>query len=149
MNFSTLSIKNPIPAIVLFLLLTVAGLLAFRGSVVQMFPDIDLPMVTVTATLQGAAPAQLETEVARKIENAIASLEGVKHIFTTIQDGAATITIQFELERNTAEAVNDVRSAVGQVRSDLPLELLDPIINKVSTAGHPVVFYTASSDSSG
>lgn len=147
MNFSTLSIKNPIPAIVLFILLTVAGLIAFKASVVQLFPDIDLPMVTVNATLQGAAPAQLETEVARKIENAVAALEGVKHIFTTIQDSTVTITIQFELERSTAEALNDVRSAVGQVRSDLPLELLDPIINKVNTAGQPVVFFTASSDS--
>lgn len=147
MNFSTLSIKNPIPAIVLFILLTVAGLIAFKASIVQFFPDIDLPMVTVNATLQGAAPAQLETEVARKIENAVASLEGVKHIFTTIQDSTVTITIQFELERSTAEALNDVRSAVGQVRSDLPLELLDPIINKVRTAGQPVIFFTASSDS--
>ncbi|MEQ1636106.1 MAG: efflux RND transporter permease subunit [Methylococcales bacterium] len=147
MNFSTLSIKNPIPAIVLFILLTVAGVIAFKASVVQLFPDIDLPMVTVNATLQGAAPAQLETEVARKIEDAIASLEGIKHIFTTIQDSTVTTTIQFELERNTAEALNDVRSAVGQVRSYLPQELLDPIINKVSTAGQPVVIFTASSDS--
>ncbi|NOT84311.1 MAG: efflux RND transporter permease subunit [Methylococcaceae bacterium] len=147
MNFSTLSIKNPIPAIVLFILLTFVGLLAFKGSVVQMFPDIELPLVTVNATLQGAAPAQLETEVARKLENAVASLEGIKHIFTTIQDSTVAITIQFELEKKVADALNDVRSAVGQVRSDLPQELLDPIVNKVSTSGQPVVTFTAHSDS--
>ncbi|MFI3135258.1 MAG: efflux RND transporter permease subunit [Methylococcaceae bacterium] len=145
MNFSTLSIKNPVPAIVLFILLTFAGLLAFKASVVQDFPDIDLPTVMISAVLPGAAPAQLETDVARKIEHAIATLEGIKHIFTTIQDSTVSITIEFELERNTSDAVNDVRSAIAQVRSDLPPELLDPVVNKVSTAGMPVLIFTAAS----
>jgi multidrug efflux pump subunit AcrB len=68
MNFSAWSIKNPIPAIVFFILLTFAGVVSFKLSGVQDFPDIELPMVTVSANLPGAAPAQLETEVARKIE---------------------------------------------------------------------------------
>ena len=74
MNFSSLSIRNPIPAILLFALLTLAGLLAFQGSGVQDFPDIELPVVTVSASLPGAAPGTLETEVARKLENSIATL---------------------------------------------------------------------------
>jgi len=78
MNFSTLSIKNPIPAIMLFVLLSLAGILSFRSTIVQDFPDIELPLVTVNASLPGAAPAQLETEVARKIEDSVATLQGVK-----------------------------------------------------------------------
>ncbi|MEG1114437.1 MAG: efflux RND transporter permease subunit, partial [Janthinobacterium sp.] len=82
MNFSSLSIKNPIPAIMLFALLTLAGLLAYKANPVQDFPDIELPIVTVSAVLPGAAPAQLETEVARKIEDSVATLQGVKNIYT-------------------------------------------------------------------
>ena len=82
MNFSALSIRSPIPAILLFALLTLAGLLAFRSNAIQDFPDIELPIVNVVASLPGAAPAQLETEVARKIEGSVASLQGVKNIYT-------------------------------------------------------------------
>ena len=93
MNVSSWSIKNPTPAVLLFIMLTLAGLMAFKAMKIQQFPDIDLPTVTVSATLPGAAPAQLETEVARKIENAVATLQGIKHIYTKVQDGTATVTI--------------------------------------------------------
>ena len=143
MNFSSLSIKNPIPAIMLFVLLSLAGLLAFRGSVVQDFPDIELPIVTVSASLPGAAPAQLETEVARKIEDAVASLAGVKNVYTNVLDGSATVTVEFVLEKPINEAVNDVRDAVSGVRADLPSELRDPSVTKASTAGRVVLAFTA------
>ena len=87
MNFSAWSIRNPIPSILLFIVLTVAGLMAFRTMKIQNFPDIDLPTVIVTASLPGAAPGQLENDVARKLENSIATLQGVKHIYTKVQDG--------------------------------------------------------------
>ncbi|HLB76488.1 MAG TPA: efflux RND transporter permease subunit, partial [Candidatus Dormibacteraeota bacterium] len=87
MNVSAWSIKNPIPAVMLFVLLAFAGLLSFRAMKVQNFPDIDLPTVTVSASLPGAAPAQLETEVARRLENSIATVQGLKHIHTKVQDG--------------------------------------------------------------
>ncbi|NBY17413.1 MAG: efflux RND transporter permease subunit, partial [Betaproteobacteria bacterium] len=79
MNVSSWSIRNPIPAVMLFVLLTIAGLLAFGSMKVQNFPDLDLPTIAITAVLPGAAPAQLETDVARKIENAVAPLQGLKH----------------------------------------------------------------------
>ena len=84
MNVSAWSIRNPLPAILLFVLLTLLGVMAFRAMKIQQFMDIDLPMVTVTATLPGAAPAQMETEVARKIENSVATLQGIKHIYTCL-----------------------------------------------------------------
>jgi multidrug efflux pump subunit AcrB len=143
MNFSALSIRNPIPAIMLFALLTIAGLMAYKANKVQDFPDIELPIVTVTATLDGAAPAQLETEVARKIEDSVATLQGVKNIYTTVLDGVATVTVEFILDKDTSEAVNDVRDAISRVRADLPAEMRDPTISKSMTAGRVVLTFTA------
>ncbi|MES2900544.1 MAG: efflux RND transporter permease subunit [Pseudomonadota bacterium] len=146
MNFSTLSIRNPIPAIMLFALLTLAGLLAYRANAVQDFPDIELPIVTVSAVLEGAAPAQLETEVARKIEDSVATLQGVKNIYTKVLDGVATVTVEFILEKNIAEAVNDVRDAVARVKADLPAEMRDPTVTKASTAGRVIMTFTAAAN---
>ena len=143
MNFSSLSIKNPVPAVLLFVLLTLAGLLAYRASVVQDFPDIELPIVTISAPLAGAAPAQLETEVARKLENSVATLQGVKNIYTKVLDGEVTVTVEFILEKPISDAVNDVRDAVARVRADLPAELRDPSVTKASTAGRVVLTFTA------
>ena len=145
MNVSTWSIRNPIPAVLLFVMLTLLGLMAFQGMKIQQFPDIDLPTVTVTASLPGAAPAQMETEVARKIENSIATLQGIKHIYTKVQDGTAIVTVEFRLEKPTQEAVDDVREAVSRIRADLPGDLKDPVISRVNLAGAPILTYTVSS----
>jgi multidrug efflux pump subunit AcrB len=142
MNVSAWSIKNPIPAVMLFVLLTLAGLYSFNAMKVQQFPDLELPTVTVSAALPGAAPAQLETEVARKLENAIAPLQGLKNIYTNVQDGMVTVTAEFRLEKPTQEAVDDVRSAVQQVRSDLPSDLRDPIVSKMNLSGAPILAFT-------
>jgi multidrug efflux pump subunit AcrB len=142
MNVSAWSIKNPIPAVMLFVLLTLAGILSFNAMKVQQFPDLELPTVTVSASLPGAAPAQLETEVARKLENAIAPLQGLKNIYTNVQDGSVSVTAEFRLERSTQEAVDDVRSAVQQVRSDLPSDLRDPIVSKMNLSGAPILAFT-------
>jgi multidrug efflux pump subunit AcrB len=145
MNVSAWSIRNPIPAVLLFIMLTLAGLMAFKGMRIQQFMDIDLPTVTVTAVLPGAAPAQMETEVARPIENSIATLQGIKHIYTKVQDGTATVTVEFRLEKPTQEALDDVRDAVSRVRADLPGDLKDPVITKMNVAGAPILTYTVAS----
>jgi len=145
MNVSAWSIRNPIPAVLLFLMLTLSGLMAFKAMRIQQFMDIDLPTVTVTATLPGAAPAQMETEVGRKIENAVATLQGIKHIYTKIQDGTATVTIEFRIEKPTQEALDDVRDAVSRIRADLPGDLRDPVITKMNVAGAPILTYTIES----
>ncbi len=144
-NVSSWSIRNPIPAVMFFVLLTLAGVLGFRAMKVQQFPDIDLPTINVTASLPGTAPAQMETEVARKIENAVAALQGVKNIYTKVQDGVAIVTVEFRLEKPTQEALDDVRSAVSRVRADLPAELRDPVISKLDLAGAPILTYTVAS----
>jgi multidrug efflux pump subunit AcrB len=145
MNISTWSIRNPIPTILLFVLLTGLGIMSFFSMKVQNFPDIELPNVTVTASLPGASPVQLETEVARKIENSLASINGLKNIYTTITDGQANITAEFRLEKQLTEATEDVRDAVARVRSDLPAALRDPIISKFNLSGAPILTFAIES----
>src|SRR5687768_15964332 len=142
MNVSSWSIRNPIPAVMLFVLLTFGGFLSFNAMKVQNFPDIDLPTVSVTAALPGAAPAQLETDVARKIENSLATVQGLKHLYTKVQEGVVTVTAEFRLEKPVQEAVDDVRSAVARVRADLPSDLRDPVITKLDLALLPNFAFT-------
>ncbi|MCX7141622.1 MAG: efflux RND transporter permease subunit [Proteobacteria bacterium] len=142
MNVSAWSIRNPIPALMIFVLLTFAGVLSFSAMKVQNFPDLDLPTVIVSASLPGASPAQMESDVARKIENSIATLQGVKHIYTKVQDGAVTISAEFRLEKPVQEAVDDVRSAISRVRADLPGDLRDPMVSKLDMASSPVLAFT-------
>lgn len=145
MNFSAWSIRNPIPGILLFIMLGLAGLMSFHWMKIQKFPDIELPTITVTASLPGAAPPQLENEVARKIENSLATLQGLKNQYANIHDGSVTITAEFRLEKPLQEALDDVRNAVSQVRADLPADLRDPIISKVNLSGAPILTYTINS----
>ena len=145
MNVSSWSIRNPIPAVLGFALLTFLGFMAFKAMKLQLFPDIDLPMITVAATMPGASPDQMESEVARKIENALVSAQGLKHLYTQVKDGSAIINAEFRLERDSRLALEDVRSAVTRIRSNLPQEMQDPIINKVEMSSKPIVTYTISS----
>lgn len=145
MNISTWCIRNPIPAVMLFVMLSFGGLISFNAMKIQNFPDLDLPTISVTASLPGASPSQLETEVARKIENAIATLQGLKHITSKVQDGNVTITSEFRLEKPVQEALDDVRSAVSKVRTDLPSDLRDPIVTKLDLASAPILAITVSS----
>ena len=111
-NLSAWSIRNPLIVLVLFLLLTISGLVSFGFMRVQNQPDMDLPMVTIAASLPGASSGQLENDVARKIENALVDLQGVRHISTSISDGSVALSVQFQLEKPLQEALDEVRSAV-------------------------------------
>jgi multidrug efflux pump subunit AcrB len=145
MNFSAFSIRNPVPAILLFILLTIGGMLAFSWLKVQNFPDMDLPTISISASLDGAAPSQLETEVARIIEDSLASLTYLDHITTTITDGLVSIQVSFELEKDTEEALNEVRNAVDSVTADLPAQMRSPNVTKVTLQSSPLVTYSVKS----
>ncbi len=145
MNFATWSIHNPIPSILLFIMLTLAGVYGFKNLPIQNLPDIELPTAVVSITLPGAAPAQLETEVARKVEDSIATVSGIKHISTSISDGAVAITIQFVLEKPLSDALIETKDAVDHVRADLPTDVLPPTVSAVRVGGQPLMTFTISS----
>ena len=144
-NVSSWSIRNPIAVVLFFLLLTVAGALSYGSMKVQNFPDLDLPTIQVSASQPGATASQLETDVARKLENALAPLQGLKHITTKVQDGSVSITAEFRMEKPVQEALDEVRSAIQGARADLPSDLRDPIVQKLNLAGTPVLAYTVRS----
>ncbi len=144
-NISAWAIRNPVPVVLLFVLAALGGLMAFAELKIQIFPDVDVPMVTVQAAWPGAAPAQMETEVARKIENALATLQGIRHVTSRLTDGMADITVEFRLEKPPQRALDEVRDAVARVRGDLPAALRDPVIRKAELAGSPILTYTIAS----
>jgi hydrophobe/amphiphile efflux-1 (HAE1) family protein len=145
MSFSTWSIRNPVPTLLLFILLTLAGGFGLHTLSIKEFPDMDFPTVLVSASLEGTAPAQLETEVARKIENKLAALGGIEHIATTITDGTVAISVTFPVEKDTEEALSEVRGAVDGVRNELPQEMAAPVITKVTSSGQPLLTWTIES----
>jgi multidrug efflux pump subunit AcrB len=145
-NFATWSIRQPIPPIVGFILLTFAGIYGFKHLNITDLPDMDFPAVTVTAMLQGASASQLETEVTRKVENAIATVGNIEHIVSTVTEGRSSTTVMFHLEKNLFEALNDVRAAVSNIRAELPSDIEEPVVTKVNTAGMPILTYSVSSD---
>lgn len=145
MNFATWSIRNPIPAVLLFVVLTLAGLWGFQNLPIQSLPDVDLPSVNITLVQPGAAPAQLETEVARKVEDSLATLSGLKHIRTSITDGQVHIGAEFVLEKKLSDALIETKNAVDSVRSDLPADLQQPVVNAVTVGSDAMLVYAIGS----
>jgi hydrophobe/amphiphile efflux-1 (HAE1) family protein len=144
LNVSAWSIRKPIPPLVLFAVLIVIGLVSFRSLPVTQMPNIDVPVVTVTIAQAGAAPTELETQVARPVEDAVAGLTGVKHVTSALSDGAAVTLVEFVLDTPTDRAVNDVRDAISKIRSTLPQSIEEPVIQRIDVAGLPILTYAAS-----
>ncbi|MCC7463831.1 MAG: efflux RND transporter permease subunit [Gammaproteobacteria bacterium] len=141
MNFVTWAIRNPIPVIVLFVVLTAGGLISFQRLGVQGFPDIALPGVNVSMSYPGAPPGQMETEITRKIEDAVSNVVGVQHITSQVAEGASTTFVEFQFGTDLAQAVDDVRDAITRVRSNLPNDANEPVISRLTIAGEPVVTF--------
>jgi multidrug efflux pump subunit AcrB len=141
MNVSAASIRRPLPAILGFMLATLGGLWAFGELGVADFPDIDVPIVRVQVGYAGATPAQLETEVTRKVEDTVASLQGIDKIISTVTDGSSVTVIEFELERDVDVALSEVRDAVNRIRTDLPQDITEPNVTRVNIAGGNLITY--------
>ncbi|MEO5867456.1 MAG: efflux RND transporter permease subunit [Sphingomonas sp.] len=142
-NISAWSIRNPVPSIVLFFMLTVAGIVSFHSMQVNNDPDIDFPVVIVTVNQPGAAPSELETQVTQKIESAVRSLQGIDEIDSTVTEGQSTTIVQLNIGTPIDRAVEDVRSAVQQVRSELPDGILEPQVERANTTGRDLASYAA------
>ena len=146
MNFSAWSIHRPLPAILLFILLGAVGLFGFQQLAVSRFPDIAFPGITVTVVQPSATPTQLETEVARKIEDSIATLPGIKNLVSTVVEGSSTTFVEFRIGKDLNEALDEVRDAVTRVRTDLPQDIEEPIVAKIDVVGGTLVTYAVASD---
>lgn len=145
-NISAWSIQHPVPTIVLFLAMTIAGLVCFFKLGIDESPNIDVPLVSVSVHQVGAAPAELETQVTRRIEDAVAGLGNIKHIYSVVNEAISTTTIEFELDTNIDRAVNDVRNEVAKIRTQLPSIIDEPVIQRIDFTGGPFVTYSVSSD---
>lgn len=144
MNFSNISawsIRNPVVPIVLFLALTLAGIMAFRNMDVQNDPDIEFPVVVVSISQPGAAPSEITTQITQKVESAIRSVQGVRNIDASASEGNTTVSAEFEIGDDINAAVSEVKNAVDQIRSDLPDGILEPQIFKVATSSDPIAYF--------
>jgi hydrophobe/amphiphile efflux-1 (HAE1) family protein len=146
MNFVTWSIRNPVPVIVLFIGLTIAGLVSFPKLGVQDRPDIEFPAVVATITYPGVAPTQMESEITRKVEDAVTTIAGIEQMTSTVDEGASTTVLEFRFGTDLSQALDDVRDALTRIRSDLPADANEPIISRTTTAGGSLVTWSVASD---
>jgi multidrug efflux pump subunit AcrB len=144
MNFSAWSIRNPVAPILAFVLLLVMGWNSFNTLPITRFPNIDVPLVAVRVVQSGAAPAEMETQITKEIEDAVAGITGVKNIISTVTDGVSTTAIEFRMEVPTDKAVQDVKDAIDQIRSDLPGDIESPIVSRIDVEGQAILTYAVS-----
>lgn len=142
-NISAWAIRKPVPSLVLFMVLIALGYVSFQQLPVTRFPNIDIPIVQVRVYQSGAAPSELETQVTKKIEDAIAGVNGVKHITSTVTEGSSLTVIEFRLEINQDRALNDVKDAIARIRAELPRTIEEPVASRLEIEGLPIITYAA------
>lgn len=142
MNFSAWSIRNPVAPLLAFFLLMVLGWQSFNALPITRFPNIDVPLVAVSVSQSGAAPAEMESQVTKEIEDAVAGLTGAKRVTSTVTDGLSTTVIEFRMEVPTDKAVQDVKDAVDQIRGDLPGGIEAPIVTRIDVEGQAIMTFT-------
>ncbi|ANL73377.1 acriflavin resistance protein [Rhizobium phaseoli] len=145
MNFSAWSIRNPIAPLLAFCLLIFIGIQSFNTLPITRFPNIDVPLVSISVTQSGASPAELEMQVTKEIEDAIASITGIDEIQSTVTDGSSQTNVMFRMEVPTEQAVQDVKNAIDRIRSDLPATAETPIVTKVDVEGQAIQTFAVSS----
>ena len=142
-NISAWAIRNPVSPLVLFAALLLAGLVSFMRMDVNQQPDISFPMAQVMVTQPGAAPSELETQVTQRVEAAVRGISGVDEITSSVSEGQSVTNVQFQIGTPVDRAVNDVKNAVDQIRSDLPEGILEPQVTRVDIDGGPIAYFSA------
>jgi len=141
MRISAWAIQNPVPVAVLFVALVLAGMFAYAGLTVKMYPNVQLPMVAVTVTQNGAAPGEMETQITRPVEDAVASLANVKNVYSNVTQGVSVTNIEFELGEDLQKKTDEVQSRIDQARSVLPREIDEPTVARVEFDNLPILTY--------
>lgn len=145
MNFSAWSIRNPIAPMLAFALLLFLGIKAFYDLPITRFPNIDVPVVAITVTQSGASPSELEAQVTKEVEDAVASISGIDEIQSTVTDGQSLTTVLFRIEKPTEEAVQDTKDAIDKIRSNLPAGIEEPVVSKIDVEGQAIQTFAVSS----
>lgn len=140
-NISAWCIRNPVPPIVMFVLLLLAGIVSFNRMDVNNQPDIEFPAVQVIVAQPGAAPTELETQVTQRVEAAVRGVSGVDEMSSYVGEGNSRTFVQFAIGTPIDRAYNDVNQAVQQIRSDLPDGILEPQVVRVDIAGGPITYF--------
>ena len=140
MNLAEVSIRKPVFATMMIAAILVFGIISRDRMGVELYPNVDFPNVSILTTLQGASPETMETEVADYIEDAISSVEGIKHLSSSSMQGFSQVQIEFELERNIDTAAQDIRDKVTLANRLLPKDIDPPVINKVDISAHPIIW---------
>ncbi len=144
-HLSEWSIKKPVPTILAFMIMAIAGFVCFTNLGINDQPNIDVSLVNITVTQQGAGPAELESQVTKKIEDAVAGLGNIDKLTSVITNETSVTTIEFDLGTNSDRATNDVRNAVAQIRQDLPEDVNEPIVKRLTFSGGAILTYAVSS----
>ena len=142
-NISAWAIRNPVTPLVMFAALLLAGLVSFSRMDINNNPDVSFPMVSVVVSQPGAAPTELETQVTQRVEAAVRGISGVDEITSFVSEGRSLSNIQFAIGTPVDRAVNDVKNAVDQIRSDLPDGILEPQVTRVDIDGGPIAYFSA------
>jgi multidrug efflux pump subunit AcrB len=145
-NFVTWSIRNPVPVIMMFVALVIGGLWAFPKLQIQRQPDISFPFVFVSISYAGVPPSQMETEITRKVEDAVSTIVGIENISSNVRTGSSQTNIEFEFGTDLQQAMDDVRDAITRIRPDLPIDATEPYIGRPTTAGNAVIAFGVSAD---
>ncbi|HEX5037967.1 MAG TPA: efflux RND transporter permease subunit [bacterium] len=140
MTLSDLSIKNPVFAWMIMIGLIVFGWIGFRSMGISQLPDVDFPVVTVSVALEGAAPEVMETQVTDVIEDSVMSIQGIKEVSSTSRQGLATITVEFDLNRDIDVALQEVQTKIAQAQKSLPKEIDPPIVIKTNPEDQPIMW---------
>jgi multidrug efflux pump subunit AcrB len=145
MNFSAWSVRRPVPAVLLFIALTLGGAFSFRQLRIESLPDLSVHAALVTVVLPAATPSQIETEVTRKVEGALSGVDSIQHIRSRVAEGVSQSTIEFRPQKDMREAMEEVRNAMDGVRSKLPAGVRDPSIEQLRAIDGPILTYAVES----
>lgn len=148
MNLSEIAIRRPVFAWMLMAALLIFGAISFQRLGVSQLPDVDFPVVSVSLSLQGAAPEVIESQVVDPIEDAIMQIEGIRKITSSSQQSSGNIAIEFELDRNINDAMQEVQTRIAQVRNLLPTHLIPPTVRKSNPEDQPILWLSLSNDGS-
>ena len=146
MILSDISVRRPVFAMVVSLLLVILGAASLRGLPVRQYPDIDPPVVSIRTVYRGASAEVIETKITQLVEDRIAGIEGIAKLTSSSQDELSSIRVEFRLNRNVDEAANDIRDRVARVADNLPEEAEPPEIAKVDDDVWAVMYLNLTSD---